>query len=75
MATTNKFTIDEICYLINRRILKMDYHTETQVREYLNDLLDEDDKYIIPDSYDAKHIANLLGTNENCIMNILGIED
>lgn len=68
-----KFTSDKVCELINRRIYSMDYKKEVEIREYIENNSDDGD--FVPYSRDADNIADILGTNENCIADILELNN
>lgn len=60
-----------ICFLINRRIKTMDFNEETAVREYIDG--ETWDDMFVPNESDTKNIANILGVNDTCIADILGL--
>lgn len=63
--------VNQICSSINRRIMSMNYQQESAVREYIADVLwDEDAKIdILP--FEARDIAEILEVNEDCIFDVL----
>lgn len=61
--------IESICYSVNRRILRMNYATESRLREYLaNQVIDDD---IVLVDADINNIADILDVNTNCIFDLL----
>ena len=73
----NRIETAEVVRAINKRIYSMDFNTETEVTQYIENssTYNENDFDFEPDENDAKEIANILGTNENCIADILGLNE
>ena len=61
--------IESICYSVNRWIMRMDYATESKLREYLASKV-IDDGIVLVDS-DIENIADILQVNTNCIFDLL----
>jgi len=70
-----KFNTTLICSKINRHIYSMNYETEMRVRDYVTNYMEDEEKEIFPTYTDAKEIAEILGTNETCIEDILELND
>mgnify|MGYP001243131027 FL=1 len=70
-----KFTTDKICQLINRHIYSMNYETEMRVRDYVSNYMEDEENEINPTETDANELAEILGTNENCIADILELNN
>jgi hypothetical protein len=51
----------------------MDYNTEKRIREFLEDRVD--DGILEPRKHDVNEICHILDVNENCVMDILGMND
>ena len=69
----NTKIINAICSDINRRIKTMNYEEETQVREYIESEIWGDT--FTPMQHDAVNIANILEVNDNCIADLLGLNN
>ena len=71
METKKTFTANEVCSLINRCIMTMNFQQETDVRQHIHQREYESD--FAPNEYDVLSISNILQVNENCIADILEI--
>jgi hypothetical protein len=73
----NRIETAEVVRAINKRIYSMDFKTKTEVTQYIEDssTYNEDNFDFLPDENDAKEIANILGTNTNCIFDLLGLNE
>lgn len=63
--------VNQICSSINRRIMSMNYQQESAVREYVADILWDEDAEICILPFEARDIAEILEVNEDCIFDIL----
>lgn len=63
--------VNQICSSINRRILSMNYQQESAVREYVADILWDEDAKIDIHPFEARDIAEILEVNETCIFDVL----
>ena len=66
--------VNDICSDINRWIIRMDYHQETSVREYLInefDVYQKDCEQFMLGDFEARDIAHILDVNITCIFDIL----
>lgn len=69
----NTEIINGICSDINRRIKQMTYTEETAVRQFIESEI-FDGKFS-PLHCDAETIANILEVNDNCIADLLGLNE
>lgn len=65
---TTEHKIKSICNDINRRIYMMDYETQKQIMEYLQDIFSYSSLLLESES---DRIASILDVNENCIYDLL----